>query len=148
MSEGELEHQLWTHAQLTAAQRDAVARWPYQLEMRLGLRTIAFVHYARRPDGEFDYIREPTAADLDRLFGSVAADVVVFGHDHRPFDLSFKGRRFLSPGSLGCHDKAEDRGLVLAEMANGDVDVEPFATMCGATTVTAPQPPTQLRILR
>ncbi len=51
--------------------------------------------------------------------------MVVFGHDHRPSDLSFKGRRFLSPGSLGCHDKAEGRALVLGEMANGDVDVEP-----------------------
>ncbi len=30
----------------------------------------------------------------------------------------------------------------------GDVDVEPFAATCGATTVTPPQPPTQLRVLK
>jgi parallel beta-helix repeat protein len=30
----------------------------------------------------------------------------------------------------------------------GDVDVEPFAATCGPTTVTAPQPPTQLRVLK
>lgn len=124
MSEGELEHQQWTHAQLSQARRDIVRGWPYELEMRLGAEAITFVHYARRPDGEFDYLKEPTAADLDRLFCSLAADLVVFGHDHRPFDLSFRGRRFLSPGSLGCHDRAEARALVLAAMPNGEVDVE------------------------
>jgi len=121
---GVVEHEHWTHAQLSAEQREVVRAWPYELEVRLGAKTVVFLHYARRPDGEFDYIAEPTATDLDRLFASVDADLVVFGHDHRPFDLASGGRRFLSPGSLGCHDRAEARAFVLGEAPGGDVDVE------------------------
>jgi hypothetical protein len=91
--------------------------------MRIGEGTVACVHYGRRSDGEFEYIADPTARDLDLLFGSIAADVVVFSHDYRPCDLCFKGRRFLSPGSLGCHDRAEARALILAESRTAGIDV-------------------------
>lgn len=124
MSEGEAEHQRWTHAQLSNADREAVRAWPYELSMRVGTRTVAFLHYARLPSGEFDHLGDPSAVDFDRLYGALVADLVVFGHDHRPHDLVSHGRRFLSPGSLGCHDRAEARALVLAEAPDGDVEVE------------------------
>jgi putative phosphoesterase len=127
MSEGELEHQHWTHAQLSQAQREAVRAWPYELRMRLGTSTVAFIHYGRLADGEFDYVKEPTGADFDRLFSQVPADLVVFGHDHRPFDLSFQDRRFLSPGSCGCHDRAEARTLVLSAGTSGVAEVQTLA---------------------
>ena len=37
---------------------------------------------------------------------------------------------------------------ILSTDRAGDVDVDPFATACGAHHITAPQPPTQLRVLR
>ena len=39
--------------------------------------------------------------------------VVVFGHVHREYDLTDGARRFLNPGSVGCHDQPEARALVL-----------------------------------
>jgi hypothetical protein len=59
----------------TTVQRTTKAgrAWPYRLEMRIGEGTVACVHYGRRSDGEFEYIADPTARDLDLLFGSIAA---------------------------------------------------------------------------
>jgi predicted phosphodiesterase len=85
--------------------------------------SVTYVHYVRRSDGEFDYIARPTAAGLDLLFGSVAADVLVFGDDHRPLALCFKRRLFLNPGSLGCYDRAEARALILTKSRNAGIDV-------------------------
>lgn len=101
-----------------------VRGWPYEVAMRIGTKKVVVLHYARRPEGEFDYIRDPSAADFGRLYSSVAADIVVFGHDHRPFDVAYGGRRFLSPGSLGCHDRPEARALVLTGTPAGRVSVE------------------------
>jgi len=124
MSAEELEHQHWTHAQLSDVDREMVSRWPYEVTMQVGAKRVLFLHYARRPDGEFDFIRNPSAADFRRLFSSAPADIVVFGHDHRPFDVVYEGRRFLSPGSLGCHDRPEARALILTATPKGEVSVE------------------------
>lgn len=127
MSEGEVEHQRWTHRQLSDAHRAAARRWPYELAVEVGDATATLVHYARTPSGGFAHLRRPTAEDFDRLYADLAGGVVVFGHDHRPYDLSFGGRRFLNPGSLGCHDRPEARALVLAPAGAGNVEVSRLA---------------------
>jgi predicted phosphodiesterase len=124
MSAEELEHQRWTHAQLANADRQAVRRWPYEVTIRIGMQRVVFLHYARRLDGEFDFVEDPSPADFRRLYRPVAGEIVVFGHDHRPFDITHAGRRFISPGSLGCHDRAEARALVLSATSTGNVAVE------------------------
>jgi putative phosphoesterase len=124
MSAGELEHQHWTHAQLSDADRQTVREWPYQVSMKVGTKRVVFLHSARRPDGEFDLIQDPSPSDFERLYRLVAGDVVVFGHDHRPFDIAYHGRRYLSPGSLGCHDRPEARALVLTATPTGGIAVD------------------------
>jgi predicted phosphodiesterase len=124
MSAGELEHQRWTHAQLSDADRQAVRRWSYEVMVPIAMQRVVFLHYARRSDGEFDLIKDPSPVDFERLYCRVAGEIVVFGHDHRPFDIAYAGRRFLSPGSLGCHDRAEARALVLTATPTGGVAVD------------------------
>jgi len=92
--------------------------------MRIGTQRVTFLHYARRPDGEFDFVEDPSPAEFERLYRLVAGDIVVFGHDHRPFDVAYGGRRYLSPGSLGCHDRPEARALVLTTTPTGGITVD------------------------
>ena len=122
ISEGEAQHQRWTRSQLSEAQLDLLRSWPYDLSVQCGEATVALVHYARKPGGGFDHLADPTADDLRRLYEPVAGDVVVFGHDHREHDVAVGGRRFLSPGSVGCHERPEARALVLAP-AEGTLNV-------------------------
>jgi predicted phosphodiesterase len=128
MSDGEVQHQHWTHSRLDPQMRPALGEWPYVLERDFeGVKT-AFVHYGLKPSGQ-DFqpvIRDATATDLDRMFASFDATLVFYGHDHRKSDV--KGRaRYINPGSLGCYSQAIARYCVV-EFHRGQYRVE----HCGA----------------
>jgi len=123
MSVGEAEHQHWTRSQLSDSQLATLKEWPYEFVRRCGPTTVACVHYADKGNGAFDYVAHPSSDDLLRLYEAVEGDVIVFGHDHQECDLTVEGRRFLNPGSVGCHEKAEARALVI-ESVDGTVRVE------------------------
>jgi hypothetical protein len=47
MSDGEVQHQIWTHKELGEQRRSIILQWPFVLEQEFdGVRSI-FVHYAR-----------------------------------------------------------------------------------------------------
>ena len=124
MSDGEVQHQHWTHARLDPQMRSVLAEWPYLLEHDFeGVKT-AFVHYGLKPSAQ-DFrpvIRNATAADLDNVFASLDAALIFYGHDHRASDL--KGRaRYANPGSLGCCSQAIARYCVV-EFHRGQYRVE------------------------
>lgn len=123
MSDGEVEHQQWMHAQLSPALRSVIAQWPYTLEDELhGVRT-TFAHYPLAPlSRDFAPLaRHPTASDLDRMFSPYRAALIFFGHDHSASDV--RGRaRYVNPGSLGCCTQAIARYCV-AEFHRGQYTV-------------------------
>jgi predicted phosphodiesterase len=103
MSDGEVAHQRWTHAQLDPALRPAVAQWPVVIEALLGGVRVAFMHYepADTTTGFAPIVHRPTAAELDRLFARHAVDVICYGHTHVASDVRCRAR-YVNPGSLGC----------------------------------------------
>jgi len=120
MSDGEVEHQRWTHAQLDPRWRATLAGWPYAVEREFaGVRT-TFVHYALAPSGR-DFaptVRHPGVADLDRVFGGYQSQLIFYGHDHLFSDLTGRAR-YVNPGSLGCHKQAVARYCVVAYHKRG-----------------------------
>jgi hypothetical protein len=126
LSERAVAHQHWTRAQLSDLHRDTLKTWPYALPLACGEVNVVCVHYARGLDGEFADFTDLSVPEIERLYERVAGDVVIFGHEHRECDLQASGRRFLNPGSVGCHDRAEARALVLTP-ADGSIDVARLA---------------------
>jgi putative phosphoesterase len=124
-SEEELEHQRWVHDQLDPALRSTVADWPRRIDKEVNGVTLVFTHYGLEPDQSFSPPgRNTTCADLDRMFRDTAgADVVFFGHDHAALDCLGR-RRYINPGSLGCHTKAEARFCVIDVSEEGGIVVE------------------------
>ena len=109
MSAGEVRHQRWTHSQIDPALRAVVGAWPWEARLALGAQTIWCGHYARAADGSFGpYLAEPTVTGLDALYAGVGADLVLYGHDHRPVDQVGRAR-YVNPGSLGCSPTAAAR---------------------------------------
>lgn len=106
MSDGEVAHQQWTHAQLDPALRSTVARWPYRIEESIHGTSTRFTHYALDESGQ-DFgpiIREPTATDLEQLFADAQNNLIFYGHNHSQSDI--RGRaHYINPGPLGCHDQ-------------------------------------------
>ena len=127
MTDGELAHQYWTHDQLGSVYHEAVAAWPWIIQMEVEGVKLAFMHYAL---GEFKntfkpFIKDPTPADLDQLFDIPAANIF-FGHDHMASDLQGKSR-FTNPGSLGCQ-KTALAPYVIFEVVNGKPNIRKGAT--------------------
>lgn len=66
--------------------------------------------------GEYKrYIQQPDESQLEELFGTMDADIILYGHDHTPYSLKGK-RTYINTGSLGCpaRDKNIARAGVLA----------------------------------
>jgi predicted phosphodiesterase len=123
MSDGEVEHQLWTHAQLGSQRKSLISQWPIVHEdVFEGVRTI-FVHYGMAdPENYFmKVVHNPDGVDLDKMFAKYKAEILFFGHDHAPSDV--KGKiRYINPGSLGCCPQALAR-YTIAEFADGRVEI-------------------------
>lgn len=102
MSEGEVAHQHWTHDQLDPAHRSEVATWPLLHIQDLAGLSCTFLHYALTDTLDWQpVVRNPTLADLDRVFANYATPLIFYGH-HHPFS-DIQGRaRYINPGSLGC----------------------------------------------
>jgi len=127
LSEGEIAHQRWVHAQLGPGRRGAVARWPWVVSETFDGVRVTLLHYEPADDpGCFAPCRrDSSATDLDRLFAHYGADVVCYGHTHVTADVQ-GAARYLNPGALGCHRQATARFLVL-DCAAGRCEVERHA---------------------
>ncbi|MEJ7812758.1 MAG: metallophosphoesterase family protein [Gemmatimonadaceae bacterium] len=115
MTEGEWEHQRWTHARLPATLRQTVSLWPDSVQLDLGGTLIRFVHYARKPGGAFHGAPTPltSGARADELFGPSKARVLFYGHNHDRSDLVGLTTRYVNPGSLGCSREAVARFAIV-----------------------------------
>jgi len=108
MSDGEVAHQQWTHAQLSESQQDDVQQWPFaQVEQFNGVRVL-FTHYGLDESGRgfASLIRPPTIEALDGMFADSICDLVFYGHDHRASDVTGQAR-YVNPGSFGIQRLAE-----------------------------------------
>jgi hypothetical protein len=128
MSEGELAHQRWTHAQLDPSLRSVVAAWPWMIEEEIGGVPVAFLHYALDGTGcgFVDPIPVPDPAALDRLFAPQEARLVFYGHVHHPTPVPREvvgHARYVNPGALGCSPEP------LARYALLDIDQKGFSRL-------------------
>ncbi len=124
MSDGEVQHQLWTHKQLGERRKLIVSQWPMILECVIeGLKT-TFVHYGLTSlrNDFVSIVRNPSSSDLDDMFGQPHGSIVFFGHHHARSDTQGKAR-YINPGSLGCHPEAVAR-YAIARYQDGLVDVQ------------------------
>lgn len=125
LSDDELRHQEWTHAQLDPALRATVAGWPYRAQARCGDTPITFTHYGLDDSGRAfaPIVRDPTVADLDRLFPNDGSAIVCYGHHHPASDR--RGRaRYLNPGALGCSTTPLARFAILQANSAGGCTVQ------------------------
>jgi len=127
MSDGEVQHQLWTHAQLLPQLRSILARWPYVLEHEFEGVRVTFAHYGIAESGHdfVSTVTNPTAADLNEMFPFPDSSLVFYGHEHSSSDIQ-GNKRYVNPGSLGCSKNAVTRYCV-AEFARGWYAIEHHA---------------------
>ena len=130
MSDGEVIHQKWVHAQLKARHRAAIKGWPSVLEVEAEGVRLALMHYppgpADTPSGFAPTIHRPSAEELDHLFCDYSADVVCYGHTHVAWQCTSRDTTYVNPGALGC-DPAPLARFVTIECRAGRYVLEDHA---------------------
>ena len=116
MGEGEALHHKWEHSRLSDNSKAYLHSLPLKTELEIEGKKIALMHYSMDENGRYvNFTPDPTAEDLGRMFAGVDADIILYGHDHKPSLVESNGKSWLNPGSLGCPavDRNIARGLVL-----------------------------------
>ncbi|MDC7223111.1 MAG: metallophosphoesterase family protein [Spirochaetales bacterium] len=116
MAKGERLHQLWVRKRLTPDGLTFLRTFPYRITLPLGSQRVLFFHSPHRSDPggntRFINVRHMEQDERCNAFWGWEEDIFCFGHSHLFMDWS-DGKRFINPGSVGCHKGAFARFSLL-----------------------------------
>ena len=109
----------WTKARVTDDNKALLRQYLPEIRFRLdGLRFL-FVHGSPRRMSEYLFADRPEST-FQRIAESAAADVIVFGHTHKPYVKEVAGVTFINDGSAGYPKDGDPRACyALVEVADG-----------------------------
>ncbi len=91
---------VWTLAHTDQAAKDFMRGLPFDLHFRVGSQDVHLVHGSPRKVNEYLFEDKP-ASLYERLAKAENAQVMVFGHTHKPWVNTFGGVLFVNCGSVG-----------------------------------------------
>jgi putative phosphoesterase len=113
----------WTLAHTDARSKEFMRGLPFDLRFELAGKRIRLVHGSPRKVNE--YLFEPPEKPerlYERIAGLAEANVLVFGHTHRPWVHEYGGVLFVNCGSVGKPKDGDPRaGFAVLEAAGGVV---------------------------
>jgi len=113
----------WTLEHTDQRSRDFMRELPFDLRFTVGRRSVHLVHGSPRKVNEYLFEDKP-ARLYERLAAAEEADVLVFGHTHKPWDREYGGVRFVNCGSVGKPKDGDPRGaFALLNASSGPLEV-------------------------
>jgi putative phosphoesterase len=114
----------WTKANTTDEQKAYLRNLPYRLQREVEGRQVVLVHGS--PDRLNEYL---FASVADHVFqahlDSTRADVLIFGHTHKPFHKVLGGKHLVNSGSAGKPKHGNPNATyALLDITTEDVEVE------------------------
>jgi putative phosphoesterase len=100
---------LWTLEHTDARSKSFMRDLPFDLRFTVGEREVHLVHGSPRKVNEYLFEDKP-ARLYERLAGAENADVLVFGHTHKPWMHEYGGVLFVNCGSVGKPKDGDPRG--------------------------------------
>jgi len=95
----------WTRAQVTAENKALLRTLVHEIRFEADGRRVLLVHGSPRKVNEYLFEDRPLSS-FQRLAASSSADIIVYGHTHRPYTKLVDEVLFLNAGSVG---KPKDR---------------------------------------
>jgi putative phosphoesterase len=113
----------WTLANTGAAAKAFMRELPFDLRFEVGATSVHLVHGSPRKVNEYLFEDKPDSL-YERLAAAEEADVLVFGHTHKPWVRSVGGVLFVNCGSVGKPKDGDPRGaFAVLEATPSGVDV-------------------------
>jgi putative phosphoesterase len=108
----------WTLAHADQASKDYMRTLPFDLRFTVGETDVHLVHGSPRKVNEYLFEDKP-ASLYERLAAAEDADVLVFGHTHKPWVREYGGVLFVNCGSVGKPKDGDPRGAFAMLEADG-----------------------------
>jgi putative phosphoesterase len=99
----------WTLAHTDQAAKGFMRELPFDLRLQVGATAVHLVHGSPRKVNEYLFEDKP-ASLYERLAAAEKADVLVFGHTHKPWVREYGGVLFVNCGSVGKPKDGDPRG--------------------------------------
>ena len=112
----------WTLAHTSAAAKAFMRELPFDLRFSVGSTAVHLVHGSPRKVNEYLFEDKP-ASLYERLAATESADVLVFGHTHKPWVRSHGGVLFVNCGAVGKPKDGDPRSA-FAVLNAGPDDVQ------------------------
>jgi putative phosphoesterase len=109
----------WTLAHTDQASKDFMRGLPFDLRFTVGAAAVHLVHGSPRKVNEYLFEDKP-ARLYERLAAAEEANVLVFGHTHKPWIRDHDGVRFVNCGSVGKPKDGDPRGAFAILEADDD----------------------------
>ena len=114
----------WTKSHSTDLSKAYLRSLDREIRFTAGGQRFLLVHGSPRRINEYLYEDKPDAT-FERIGAGAAADVIVCGHTHRPYDKSVGQYRFVNVGSAGKPKDGNPRGCwALLETSRNGLIVE------------------------
>jgi putative phosphoesterase len=113
----------WTLEHTDQRSKDFMRELPFDLRFTVGGSAVHLVHGSPRKVNEYLFEDKP-ASLYERLAAAEKADVLVFGHTHKPWDREYGAVRFVNCGSVGKPKDGDPRGaLAILDAGSGSLEV-------------------------
>jgi putative phosphoesterase len=112
----------WTRQRVGALTRRYLGNLPFERRMEIGGRRATLLHAT--PIDAFTRLTEKTDENYLRDLGEIAdADIIIFGHTHRPLHRIVDGRHFINAGSVGYPQDGDPRTGFTMIRVDGNIEI-------------------------
>lgn len=128
---------VWTLEHTDQRSKDFMRELPFDLRFNVGETSVHLVHGSPRKVNEYLFEDKP-ASLYERLAAAESADMLVFGHTHKPWDHEYGGVRFVNCGSVGKPKDGDPRGaFAVLDASSGRLEVTIERVVYDAEAVAA-----------
>ena len=114
----------WTREHASLETKAYLGRLPAEIFFAVQGRKVALFHATPRRNNLYWYEERPEKF-FREMAGKVDADVLIYGHTHKPYRREFGNRVFINAGSVGKPKDGDPRACVtLIQIAGDKVNVE------------------------
>jgi putative phosphoesterase len=112
----------WTLARTDARSKAFMHELPFDLRFTMGAQRVRLVHGSPRKVNEYLFEDKPDSL-YERLAAKADADVLMFGHTHKPWIRSHGGVLFVNCGSVGKPKDGDPRAaFAVLDLVDGTVE--------------------------
>lgn len=115
---------VWTKQHVTGATKEFLGKLPFEITFTVHGRKIALFHATPRKNNLYWFEDRPEKF-FQEMAGKSDADILVYGHTHKPYRKDHGGKVFINAGSVGKPKDGDPRACVtMIDITSSKVNVE------------------------